>query len=579
MLHRFFGRSRDAVKEDSVALASGRCVELKKRGNELLAQGKLLEAGLCYLDATLASPKDAPAFVNLGYALSEQKNFMQAQAALRQALRLDSSLHDAHFILGQIAQQQSDRLQAIHHFKEVLRLESDFELAYRELGAELFLIQEAAEAERVVLEGVSRYPTSTDLHSILGGIYFYLNLPLKAIHSYDKALALMPENSQIMSNLGAAYNLSDDPDRAIELLQRAIELTPQDADIQCNLGISMLSKRRYVEALQCFHATIALDPNHDDGHRNLGFASLLLGDFERGWPENEWRFTDRYRPLKSIKSFTQASWLGVESIQGKTILLHCEQGFGDTLQFCRFAADVAARGATVVLQVQRGLKEVLTGLAGVTHLIEEGEPLPEFDFQCPLLSLPLALGYHKSAQLPPRDPYLQADPQRVKYWQQRLGELGMQRAPRVGVVWSGNPNYRSDHLRSMPLAEFIPLLPAGMNAICLQPGVRESDLPAAHANDRIRHVGAELKNFAETAALIAALDLVISTDTSVVHLAGAMGKPVWVLLSHAPDWRWLLNRDDSDWYPSARLFRQSAVGDWSQPLHDIHNALLNWAQK
>jgi tetratricopeptide (TPR) repeat protein len=579
VLPKFFFKSEATAKEDSRVSDPGRCAELKKRGNQLLAQGKLFEAGCCYREATHADPEDALAFVNLGYALSEQKNFMEAQAALEQALRLDSGLQDAHFILGQMAQQLGERPKAIHHFKEAIRLEPDFELAYRELGHELYRAEETDEAEKVILEGIRRFPASSDLHCNLGNLYGFLNLPLKAIEHFETALTLEPQSPQIMSNLGGAYNLSGDPDRAIDLLQHAMELTPKDADIQCNLGLCMFSKGRYDEALQYCQATVGLDPNHDGGHLMLGLTSLLLGDFERGWTEYEWRLKDRYRPLKAIKSFPQPSWLGAESIQGKTILLHCEEGFGDTLQFCRFAAEVAARGATVVLLVQRGLKEVLTGLAGVTYLIEEGEPLPEFDCHCPLQSLPLALGYHKFAKLPPQRPYLRADPQRVQYWRLRLGEVGMRRAPLIGVVWSGNPNHRRDHQRSIPLAEFMRLLPADMKAISLQPAVRESDLPALQANPRIVHVGRELKNFAETAALIAALDLVIAVDTSVVHLAGAMGKPVWVLVPHSPDWRWLLNRDDSDWYPSARIFRQGVVDDWRQPLQEVHNALLAWAQR
>jgi tetratricopeptide (TPR) repeat protein len=439
--------------------------ELRKQGNALLARGLLHEAGLRYRAATLVNPHDAAAFINLGFVLCEQRHFQDARSALKQALVLDPSQFDAHFMLATLAQDLGDMGLAASHLREVLRLRPDFD----------FMTQASYEGQ------------------------------------YDKTIA------------------------------------------------------RY-------EAILGIDPHNARAHWGLGFASLLLGDYERGWNEWEWRF--KASAGASAPRFTQEPWLGAQAIAGKTILLHGEYGYGDTLQFCRYSVDVAAMGATVLMQVQRGLGDLLSDLAAGVHVLEDGEPLPPFDFHCPLMSLPLALGLHKSEITTPRTPYLRAAPERIERWRERMDGLGMPAAPRIGIVCSGNPAHQRDNQRSIALSRFLHALPGDMRAVCLQPELREADAEELRADGRITFFGQELANFADTAALISTLDLVISVDTSTAHLAGALGKPVWILLPHAPDWRWLLKLDDSPWYPSARLFRQESADDWGPPLDRVKEALI-----
>jgi tetratricopeptide (TPR) repeat protein len=437
--------------------------ELKKQGNALLARGDLQGAGLRYRAATLADPHDAAAFVNLGYVLCEQQDFREARLALEQALVLDPSQFDAHFMLATLAQDQGDMALAASHLREVLRLRPDFD----------FMTQASYEDQ------------------------------------YDKTV-------------------------------------------------------------ERYKAILEIDPHNAPAHWGLGFASLLLGDYERGWTEWEWR--SRVNHGAYDRHFAQPLWLGAEPVAGKTVLLHFEYGYGDTLQFCRYAADVAALGARVVMQVQRGLGDLLSGLAPGVLIVEEGEPLPAFDLHCPLMSLPLALGLHTREIMTAPGPYLRAAPERVEHWRKRMDSPAMP-APRIGIVCSGNPAHRRDQQRSIPMGHFLHALPDGMKAVCLQPDLRETDAAALEADGRVSFPGRELADFADTAALISTLDLVISVDTSTAHLAGALGKPVWILLPHAPDWRWLLQREDSPWYPGARLFRQEKPDDWSAPLDRVRQAL------
>jgi hypothetical protein len=269
--------------------------------------------------------------------------------------------------------------------------------------------------------------------------------------------------------------------------------------------------------------------------------------------------------FREQRPFTQPLWLGHESLQDKTILLYAEQGLGDTLQFCRYVKLVAARGARVIVEVQPPLVALLQDLEGASQVIAKGEPLPPFDFQCPLLSLPLAFKTNL-ATIPAAPSYLAAAPDKVAQWAATLGAPGR---ARVGLAWSGNPVHKNDHNRSMPFEQFAHIVGDGHEFISLQKEHRESDLAALAASGKVRQVSAQLHDFTDTAALCAALDLVIAVDTSIAHLAGALGKPVWILLPAASDWRWLLERDDSPWYPSARLYRQAAGEPWSTVLERV----------
>jgi hypothetical protein len=270
------------------------------------------------------------------------------------------------------------------------------------------------------------------------------------------------------------------------------------------------------------------------------------------------------------RDFAQPLWRGEESLEGKTILLHAEQGFGDAIQFVRYVPFLAAKGAQVVLEAPPPLTALFSRIAGAAQVLARGEALPAFDWHCPLMSLPLALKTRLET-IPAAVPYLSASEERVASWKQRLPEAG---ARRIGVAWAGNRNFKGDQTRSIGLARFSPLLSVnGIEFLSLQKDLRDGDREILRDNSHVRHVGDAMEDFSDTAAILSSVDLVISSDTSVAHLAGALGKPVWVLLQYVPDWRWLLERGDSPWYPTARLFRQPKIDDWESVIRQVKDRL------
>jgi hypothetical protein len=341
------------------------------------------------------------------------------------------------------------------------------------------------------------------------------------------------------------------------------------AEAYTSRGVTLQALGRFDDALRSHERALALRPDFAEAHYNEGLCRLLIGDFERGLAKHEWRWhIEKFKAGK--RGFAPPFWTGSQDIAGKTILLHADQGFGDTIQFCRYVPRVAALGARVILEVRKPLHEVMGTLAGAAEVVTNGETLPDFDWHCPLFSLPFACGT-TLATVPSATPYLSASAKAIEEWNERLPP---RTRPRIGLAWAGNPDHSNDHNRSIALGAFLSLLD-GIEAtwVSLQRDVRTADTVVLPDRGSVLHYGEELKTFADTAALIANLDLVISVDTSVAHLAGALAKPVWVLLPFIPDWRWLLDRDDSPWYPTARLFRQDGSRAWNGILARLRAAL------
>ena len=312
------------------------------------------------------------------------------------------------------------------------------------------------------------------------------------------------------------------------------------------------------EALADYDRSIALNPQFADALYNRSMAQLFLGDFEQGWRGYEWRWANARRlGIGEARAFTQPRWQS-EDIAGKRLLLYSEAGLGDTLQFCRYAPLCARLGATVILEVQAPLVRLLERLEGVSQVVAAGGALPGFDCQSPLLSLPLVFKT-RIDDIPAPQSYLRAEEGRIAQWQTRLGP---RRKPRIGIVWSGNPQNVIDARRSIKLAEWIPHLPTEFEYFRLQTHVREADRAALDSSSSIVSFEDALLDFENTAALCECLDLVLTVDTSLAHLAGALGQRTWVLLAHTPDFRWLRDRADTPWYPSLKLYRQAAAGDW-----------------
>jgi hypothetical protein len=384
-----------------------------------------------------------------------------------------------------------------------------------------------------------------------------------AIASYTQAIDRQSDYSFAYCNRGVVQHTQGKLQQALASLDGAIALAPTDAFSHYNRALVLRDLARWDEALASYDRALASDPNFSDAAYNRALALLHAGDFVRGWRafESRWQHAQRLR-IGEDRHFEQPRWLGQVPLAGTRLLLHSEQGLGDTIQFCRYATLASRAGAAVILEAQPALLELLETLQGVATLVSKGAALPQFDYHCPLMSLPL--GFNTTlASVPAPNRYLGSNPARVAQWQ---AKLGVRRRPRIGLVWSGNPNNSSDRQRSISLADWLPHLPPGLDYFCLQTQVRDADRQVLDATDRIFSFAEEALDFAGTAALCDCLDLVISVDTSLAHLGGALGRRTWTLLAANADWRWLRDRLDTPWYPSMKLYRQRNAADWNEVL-------------
>ena len=405
-------------------------------------------------------------------------------------------------------------------------------------------------------------PGNAAAHHSRAGMLHRLGRLDEALAAVDRALELAPELAKAWSNRGAFLIQMERDEEGVASLERSVALGPADADAWYNLANGYGRLRRMDEAFSAFDRAIRLRPDFASAQWNKALALLAAGRTAEGWPLYEWRW--RNPGFETAHAVSSASvWQG-EDLAGKTLLLHFEQGFGDTLLMLRYLPLLRERGARVILGVQPALAALAAPLAD--RLLADGEAIPPHDFKAFMLSLPLAFG----GLVPTGTPYLAPPPGTEARWAARLGPRTRRR---IGLVWAGNPGQVNDHNRSLPLERIAPWLEADADFISLQKEYRPADLARLRAEPRIRDVSADLVDFGETAGLIANLDLVIAVDTAVVHLACALGKPVWVLAPYALDFRWGLEGIDSPWHPTARVFRQPRSGDWSGVLAEIRAAL------
>ena len=390
-----------------------------------------------------------------------------------------------------------------------------------------------------------------------------------ALASCDRLVALDPRDATAHQMRGKTLlGLSRAPD-ALAAFDDAAALAPLPPDAVVNQASALAAIGRGAEGMALLDGVLQQDPHSVPAHWTAAFISLALGDFSRGWREYEWRWHDSaYR--SEARRFAQPLWLGDTPLAGHTILLHAEQGFGDTIQFCRYAALVRDLGARVILEAPAPLLLLLRTLEGPDELVATGAALPPFDCHCPLMSLPLALGTTVTT-IPARIPYLAVYRERSQAWRERLGPRT--NAPRIGLAWSGLPTFRGDRTRSAPLRALAGLIRPGFQYFGVQKDVREADRLAA-ADIGVTLLGEHIADFADAAAISAQMDLIISVDTAPAHLAGALGHPVWLLLPHAAEWRWMTDRADSPWYPTATLFRQQTPLDWEELAHRVGRALV-----
>ena len=501
-------------------------------GTVLIRQGKLDEAVASYQEAIRLKPADPEAHNNLGIVLARQDKLDEAVASYQEALRLKPNYPEAHSNLGNAFQEQNKLDEAIASCQEALRLKPDSAEAHHNLGLVL--------AKQDRLE--------------------------EAVASFQQAVRLKPDYPWAHHNLGIVLGKQDKLDEAMASFQQAIRLKPDYPDAHNNLGLVLWRQGRLDEAVASYQQALRLKPDYPEAHWNLALVWLTMGHLEQGWPGYEWRW--KCKEFRPLPPFQPPLWDG-SPLDGRTILVHAEQGLGDTLQFIRYVPLVQQRGGRVILVCQPPLIRLLTRSLGIEQLLAQGDPLPEFDLHVPLLSLPGLLGTNLES-VPADVPYLEAEPQLVAAWRQRLGSYP---GFKIGIVWQGNPDQRMDRFRSAPLSQLAPLARVpGVHLLSLQKGPGAEQLAALTDRFPVIDLGSGLADFLDTAAVLKNLDLVVSVDTSVAHLAGALGIPVWVAVSFPADWRWLMGRDDSPWYPTMRLFRQGKAGDWAGVFAEIQVA-------
>jgi tetratricopeptide (TPR) repeat protein len=485
---------------------------------------------------------------------------VEAQAGYEEILSIQPAHVEAINLLGAAAIQSGNPRGAVEWFAKAIELDPNDPGAYINSGLALRELRQLEAALARIEQAIRLKPDCADAYLNRGLVLCELRRWDAALASYERAIALEPDYAEAHLARGRALSELDHLEAALASCDQAIAIVDDYEDAHVGRAALLHRLGQPEAALASYDRAIALKPDYATAHHGRSQTLLLLGEFETGWNDHEWRWQDIDSPVtEARRNFPEPLWLGRESIAGRTILLHSEQGLGDTLHFCRYARWVADLGARVILEVQQPLESLLDGLQGVSQVIARGDALPPFDLQCPLLSLPLAFNT-RLGTIPCPSHYLRSDAEKVARWQARLGT---KTRGRIGLVWSGSRIHKNDHNRSIPLADFIRHFPADFDYVSLQKDVRESDWKTLQAHPAIRQFADELHDLSDTAALCECMDLVVSVDTSVAHLSAALGRDTWILLPFVPDWRWLLDREDSPWYSSVRLFRQRSRGDWS----------------
>ena len=482
-------------------------------------------------------PDRPSTLTNLSVAQLKLKKYSEARATAQKAISVESNNSEAYLNLGLLEKELKSFDAAVNFFNKAIILKPSYHEAYSNKGN--------------ALNELKRFD--------------------EAIAHFDKALSLRPDYHEAWSNKGVTLHELKRFDEAIAHYDKALSLRPDYHEAWSNKGVTLHELKRFDEAIAHYDKALSLRPDYHEASWNTSLSLLLQGDFENGLPLYESRWdSDKVSEIVGKRFFREPTWLGKESLQGKTILLYGEQGLGDFIQFCRYVKLVSDLGAKVILEVPEMLASLMGGLEGLSQLVIKGKNLPFFDCQCPLVSLPLALNTRISS-IPASIPYIPVHPNKVSEWGRKLGG---KRKKRIGLVWSSMSNFKADSKRSLRLADFIKALPLeGFEYICLQKELKDCDREFFANYKSIRFFGDDLGDFSDTAALIKNVDLVISSCTSIPHLSGALGKETWILLSHVPDWRWLLNREDSPWYPSMKLYRQPSIGDWGSVLDKVKKDL------
>ncbi len=538
-------------------------------GNTFKEQGKLDEAVECYKQASRLNPDNAEFHCNLGAALQESGALTEAILSYNEAVKLDPNYAMAFSNLGSALQEAGKPEEAISSYERAIEIKPDYSEAHNNLGTSLLENGKPEEAITSHMKSIEIKPDCAEAHNNLGIALMKLGKFDNAITCYKKALLLKPDYAEAHNNLGTALMKQSKFDAAIISHKKAIELKPDYAEAYNNLGTVHNGSGKPADAIACYKHAIELNPNYTMAHLNMAFALLLTENFKKGWQEYEWRLRLKgHTPKISQKPLWDGS-----SLNGKSILIYTEQGLGDSIQFIRYLPMVKARGGFVIVECQRSFCRLFRNCDGIDEIVEmesNNKSSMQFDVHTPLLSLPGIFDVSMDSILP-NVPYIKSDPVLISQWHTKFDN---DNNFKIGIVWAGNPKHKNDCNRSCSLKDFAHLTSIhGLTFYSLQKGQASVEVNNPPTGMKIINLTNELNDFADTAAAIINLDLVISVDTSVAHLAGAIGKPVWTLLPFVPDWRWFLMRNDSPWYPSMRLFRQNKLNDWQDVFDQVKIAL------
>jgi tetratricopeptide (TPR) repeat protein len=593
------GRREEALANagQAVRLAMHDAAAHLELGCALDAVGRTNDALACFAQAIELDPNLAPAHHRRGMLLARLGHHEQALRSFDRALALQphaaavhSNRGNALMELGRLADavQSYDTALAIepgnretlHNRAVVLALSGRSVEALRDYdallarqgvtapdligrGAVLVVLGRHADALEPLQNAVAQLPGEAEAHIQLGVALLRLDRNAEAAEHFERALEIRPDHPGVLTNLGVALAALGRTEEALDRFRRALSVDGGAPDTHINVGVVQKALGRYDQAELHFDLALALQSGNPTAEFESALLRLASGNFKQGWPLYEARFRVPALGVPA-RHLEVPRWDGVQPLAGKTLLVHAEQGLGDTLQFCRYLPSLAARGATVVFEVMPNLTALMNSLRGGIRVMAQGGPVPPIDYHCPLLSLPLAFDTALET-IPAEVPYLSAHPERIARWAGRLAGLA---GLKIGIAWQGNPSVERlvwARGRSIPLAALGPLaeLP-GVNLVSLQKGAGAEQLLQVPFRHRVLDLGPEFDGgpdaFLDAAAVMSSLDLVVSSDTSIAHLAGSLGRPVWTMLHASPDWRWLLGRADSPWYPTMRLFRQSGGG-------------------
>lgn len=565
-----------------------------------------LEQAIALLKQSLElNPDNAFAYNNLGNAYQEKKQKVEALQCYEQAIRYKPDYVSAFFNRGNLLNELGQQPQALASYAEAIRLQPNYVEALREYAGLLREMGQEENALEIFAQAIQSNPDNADTHFQkaitlkklgrvyqaiesyieatrcnsqhtsalynLGNIYLDLGDHHRAVEQYSKALQTRPNYPEAYLNRGNAFKALGMMQESLNDYSEAIKLNPAYADAYSNRGNLHKDNGRVEPALSDYEQALTLRPDYAEVHWNKALLLIVKGEYEQGWQLYEWRLRMASYQM-NCQTFPVPEWRDLEEIAGKRVLVYAEQGYGDAIQFCRYLTQVRQHCQQLIVQVHVALIPLLKTLDTDITFVAKGDALPAFDAYCPLMSLPYVCKTTLE-NVPASVPYLQADTAKIQQWRHRLST---NKTLRVGLAWTGSSKHDNDINRSIALQNFEQLLQANVEWHSLQKEYRLQDQTALNQFKQIQHHQNDLNDFADTAALIECLDLVITVDTSVAHVAGALGKPVWILLPYAPDYRWLLNRTDSPWYPSAVLFRQTAYGDWQTVLGDLLQQFNQW---